>query len=64
MRPLLEFKKREPKRKVMLNDYLEKYKMSKFKENSLEYLTDANIQFVISGKKPDYTKINHDKFLG
>ena len=48
----------------MLNDYLEKYKMSKFKENSLEYLTDANIQFVISGRKPEITKMNNDRFTG
>ena len=54
MRPLFEFTKTEPKRKVQLDVYQQKYKLSKHKENALESLSDANINFVITGQKPTF----------
>jgi uncharacterized protein YllA (UPF0747 family) len=51
MRPLIEFKKMKPKLKVQLDDYQQKYKLSKHKENALETLNDGNIHFIITGQK-------------
>ena len=54
MRPLVEFTKMKPKRKVQLEEYQVKYKLSKHKENALESLSDANLNFIITGQKPTF----------
>lgn len=51
MRPLVEFTKLKPKQKIDLDAYQQMYKLSKHKENALESLTDANINFIITGQK-------------
>lgn len=51
MRPLVEFTKLKPKKKIDLDEYHQMYKLSKHKENALESLTDANINFIITGQK-------------